>query len=611
MRRQTWSIICGVALAWAGAAGADAGVTGLVLFGDSLSDVGNVHHQTFGISPQSPPYFQGRYSNGPLWGERLAANLNLPAPTPSRLGGRDYAFGGTKTGAGSTTYFPFSFPNIGSQINTYLGGGHTPAPDELFVVWGGGNDFIDGQSNPQVPVNNIANHVTALAGAGARQFLVPNLPPLGEVPRFRGGPNQATMNARSAQFNDLLAPALGSLESSLGIQIFQLDIAGLFHEMLTNPSAYGFTNTTGTALVGNTPAPNPDEYVFWDDIHPTRVAHALLGTAAGELVVTHRWVSPQAGGNWHAAANWDPAGVPQADWIAHVVNDNLPSAQAVAVGQDSTVAHVLVRGDTGAMTLIVQSIARLGAGSIQVAQQGRISLQGGTITTASLRISAGGAIGGTGVIAGDVFNEGGVVAPGEPGSALRVNGNFSQSAAGRLEIELGGTGAGLHDLLEVTGTASLAGALAVQLTDGFVALPGQSFLTMSFASRTGDVSVLNETGFAGLRFDKTYTATALTLTADARGGDANLDGTVNLADFNILAANFGATAANWLRADFTGDAQVNLQDFNILAANFGLASRADLTPGDWSALASAVPEPAAAAVTILLPLLAGRRARRA
>ena len=68
MRKDSWTIIvCGVGLSWAGAASQlDAAFSGLVLFGDSLTDVGNVYHQTFGISPQSPPYFQGRYSNGPL-----------------------------------------------------------------------------------------------------------------------------------------------------------------------------------------------------------------------------------------------------------------------------------------------------------------------------------------------------------------------------------------------------------------------------------------------------------------------------------------------------------------------------------------------------------------
>ena len=54
-----------------------------------------------------------------------------------------------------------------------------------------------------------------------------------------------------------------------------------------------------------------------------------------------------------------------------------------------------------------------------------------------------------------------------------------------------------------------------------------------------------------------------------RYGDANLDGTVNLADFNRLAGSFGATDAYWTQGDFNYDQTANLQDFNLLAGNFG------------------------------------------
>jgi hypothetical protein len=54
-----------------------------------------------------------------------------------------------------------------------------------------------------------------------------------------------------------------------------------------------------------------------------------------------------------------------------------------------------------------------------------------------------------------------------------------------------------------------------------------------------------------------------------RYGDANLDGTVNLVDFNRLAGSFGATDAYWTEGDFNYDQTANLQDFNLLADNFG------------------------------------------
>ena len=53
-----------------------------------------------------------------------------------------------------------------------------------------------------------------------------------------------------------------------------------------------------------------------------------------------------------------------------------------------------------------------------------------------------------------------------------------------------------------------------------------------------------------------------------RSGDANLDRTVNLLDFNRLAGSFGVGSL-WSRGDFNYDLTVNLQDFNRLAANFG------------------------------------------
>ena len=53
-------------------------------------------------------------------------------------------------------------------------------------------------------------------------------------------------------------------------------------------------------------------------------------------------------------------------------------------------------------------------------------------------------------------------------------------------------------------------------------------------------------------------------------GDANLAGTVNFTDFNILRSNFGTSSgAQWDQGDFNGDGAVNFTDFNLLRANFG------------------------------------------
>jgi plastocyanin len=95
----------------------------------------------------------------------------------------------------------------------------------------------------------------------------------------------------------------------------------------------------------------------------------------------------------------------------------------------------------------------------------------------------------------------------------------------------------------------------------------------------------------------------------ARFGDANLDGLVNLADFNTLASNFGQSGRTWDSGDFNGDGNVNLNDFNLLAANFGR----EIEPAGLTltfGFGNFVPEPTGAAVLFLPAVLGLSRRRR-
>src|SRR6478736_5079425 len=97
---------------------ADAGpFNNLVVFGDSLSDVGNIAAQPF-INTPGPYYWNGRFSNGPVYAETLATGLGLPALANSAAGGTDYAYGGALT---TDSPFPDSLvvKDVDDQVNQY------------------------------------------------------------------------------------------------------------------------------------------------------------------------------------------------------------------------------------------------------------------------------------------------------------------------------------------------------------------------------------------------------------------------------------------------------------------------------------------------------------
>lgn len=252
----------------------------LVDFGDSLSDAGN----TFALTgqPASPPNYNGRSSNGPVWVEDLAPLLGLAVPTASMAGGphaTDFAYSWARTGGGAV-------PSVKEQVAAYLHHA-TVTGRELFTIEGGADDFAAGVTDPTVPANAISDDIQSLISLGGRSFVVLNLPPLGLTPLFRGTPLQKTATALSEAYDATLAADLAALRAAHpNVNIIAFDLDGLLQQIIANPAAYGFTNVTGPALSGSPPmaAAGADHYLFWDEAHPTAAAHELLAQrVAAEL----------------------------------------------------------------------------------------------------------------------------------------------------------------------------------------------------------------------------------------------------------------------------------------------------------------------------------------
>ncbi len=282
--------------------------TGLYVLGDSLSDEGNLFAATtaLGLGPAQPAadhYLNGGFSNGPVYPAVLARDLGVTIG-PSLLGGNNFAFGGARTDYSTVEAPPFGTQNLPRAAYPWSLNGQRQAfsaraaaagadPNALYIVFSGSNDVTDIVRRRLNPVTTIANAVAgiinvvdAFKAAGARTVLVPNLPDIGVAPFVTAleptAPGISALATRLiSQFNAVLATAL---DQESGIQVIHFDTFSFLRDVVANPSQYGFGNSTQPCFSGfvlpdpnATVCANPDQYVFWDNEHPTTAFHALLG----------------------------------------------------------------------------------------------------------------------------------------------------------------------------------------------------------------------------------------------------------------------------------------------------------------------------------------------
>jgi len=288
----------------------------LVIFGDSLSDSGNFFiysgeksTRPFDLVPSAPYAIGGfHFTNGRTWIEQVAKKLrNRRSSRPAlRAPGRftNYAYGRARSRAAAPTFPLF---DLGTQVSLFLSdfGGNAPG-DSTYVVWTGANDLQDAlgalAQDPsgassfaiiQTAITATANNIMALWGSGARTFLVPNAPNIAITPAVKAAGAQAQIAALqlSVGYNLGLAQALDGLEMLPGIKLIRLDVFTILSDVVADPEAAGFTNVTDSCITPNVirraRCRQPDEYLFWDGIHPTRAGHRHLAMFAAEELQKH------------------------------------------------------------------------------------------------------------------------------------------------------------------------------------------------------------------------------------------------------------------------------------------------------------------------------------
>jgi phospholipase/lecithinase/hemolysin len=266
----------------------------VIVIGDSLSDSGNAAIATapafqpvpFGGLLPMLPYENGRLTNGPIWVETLATSLGLSA-FPSLGGGTNFAFGGAKTGPLGT--IPPTPPSLLDQFAAWqLATGGIAPSDALYVVWGGSNNLIfdaafqkqagnDGAASATISqaVNDLTTIVGGLAARGAVNFIIPNVTNLGRTPYANSGiPNLNTAStAVSVEFNTLLSNALSGFRSNPNLNFIEIDSFGYVESIIASPASFGLTNVNDPCVNLTTVCANPDQYLFYDGIHPTATIH--------------------------------------------------------------------------------------------------------------------------------------------------------------------------------------------------------------------------------------------------------------------------------------------------------------------------------------------------
>ncbi len=278
----------------------------LFVFGDSLSDTGNVWLSTNFAEPKMPPYSFGRFTNGRVWAQDFAIWLGLPHLTPSLLGGRDYAFGGAESG--TTAVHTANATDLPAQIAAYTQNVKFPRKGALYALWIGANDISDilansatlgpagiGAAIQQVVTNEVAA-IDALHATGAENFLVLTVTDIGKVPEVtaNGPAVAAAASAITAALDTALAAAMTAEGARLKVKMTVVDTFAPLDAIVADPAAYGFTDATTPCWTGTYFGTGgtlcsvgwyrQNQHLFWDKLHPTAAGHRQVAAVVEQAM---------------------------------------------------------------------------------------------------------------------------------------------------------------------------------------------------------------------------------------------------------------------------------------------------------------------------------------
>lgn len=186
----------------------------------------------------------------------------------------------------------------------------------------------------------------------------------------------------------------------------------------------------------------------------------LVASGGGNLIATNAKLISQDGGG---LISQDGGGLVASGGGNVKIGGNTGSAASRTHAATAPAAFVIEGGETNIDNLTIE---------------GPVLLNGGTLS-------------GSGLVLGDVTNNGGFITPGHSAGAIAVLGNFSQGANGTMVLENGGPDPTQFDQLRVTGSAALGGKLVVNTIDGYTPDAADMFNPLEYSSMTGAFSSIS------------------------------------------------------------------------------------------------------------------------
>lgn len=257
----------------------------IVVFGDSFSDTGNFYEYMKHQFPPSPPYYNGRFSDGPVWVERV---LEHYYPNDIEAHHVNCAFSGSGVGSeeedDDEDIEDEVMFNLGGQVKYYFQQHENKADaSSLYVIWIGANNYLipgdDLDEEIEFTIIGIKRSLRQLIQRGAKHIMVMSLPDLGASPKARKMKTVEQLSYSTAQHNQKLMAEIETFRTLYSdIQWFYFDVSQLFAKAIQSPERYGFTNVTDECKDTLNAC---DTYLFFDTVHPSGHTHAEL---AGEVI---------------------------------------------------------------------------------------------------------------------------------------------------------------------------------------------------------------------------------------------------------------------------------------------------------------------------------------